>query len=62
MTQRQLPESTYQSNNELGIRNDVDFFMRSDTDQFAQFFLRVYQFVQEPYFPAPDQSRYGRPY
>jgi len=43
MTQQQLPESTYQSNNKLGIRNGVDFFMRSDTEQFAQFVLRVHQ-------------------
>jgi len=32
--------------------------MRSDTGQFAQFVLRVYQLVQEPYFPAVDQSGY----
>ena len=40
-----LPESTYQSNSKLGIRNGVDFFMRSDTEQFAQFVLRVHQLV-----------------
>ena len=30
------------------IRNDVDFFIRSDTEQFAQFVLRVHKLVQEP--------------
>jgi len=33
--------------------------MRSDTEQFAQFVLSVHQLVQEPYFPAADQSGYG---
>jgi len=59
MAQQQLPERTYQSNNKLRIRNGVDFFMLSDTAKFAQFVLRVCQLVQEPYFPAPNQSRYG---
>jgi len=39
MTQQQLPQSTYQSNNKLGIRNDVDFFIRDDIEQFAQLVL-----------------------
>jgi len=41
------------------MRKNVNFFLRNETEQFAQFILRIYKLVQERYFPFSSQSRYG---
>jgi len=41
------------------MRKDVNFFLRSEAEQFAQFILRIYQLVQERCFPFSNHSRYG---
>jgi len=41
------------------MRKNVNFFLRNETEQFAQFILRIYKLVQERYFPFSNQSRYG---
>jgi len=33
------------------MRKDVNFFLRNEAEQFAQFILRIYQLVQERRFP-----------
>ena len=41
------------------MRKDVDFFLRNEAEQFAQFILQIYQRVQERCFPFSNKSRYG---
>ena len=42
------------------MRNNINFLLRNkaDSEQFAQFSLRIYQLVQERCFPFSNQRRY----
>jgi len=41
------------------MRNDVNFFLRNEAEQFVQFILRIHKLVYERCFLFSNKSRYG---